>query len=269
MVMRRVMGLVGMLGAAACTTTEELPPEGFPYPTETSFCEALAVAVCNGEVIKKCASTDAECKNAFLASDACNPGGLPYHPEGGQACLDAQRGIYADASLTKSELETAAEACLGALSKSAGAGQSCGVDTDCDGTKGLRCIVKLGEMFGKCGVPLEIASGSDCTADNAVCKDGLYCAPFGTSGKLVCGDRPGVGQDCTPKDPCVETALCGADGKCAAKIPDGDPCKEDAECAGGFCIKAKGAMVTEGTCLDRLDLTVTTAGACESFRSGG
>jgi hypothetical protein len=255
--------------AAGCGGDDStaIPPD--PYATEQGFCDAFAKAICNGSVVSACYGSDestlaedtARCvENATV--NACNPGDYAYHRGGAEACLAAIQAAYADARLTGDELEAAREQCLAAFSDNGGVGSSCVRDEDCDGSAGLRCVAKPAQD-GTCQVP--VLSDGDCSAEDAVCPDGEYCAKLEGQEVYVCAPFVASGS------PCSETILCDPDeslcitdmmmmSSCTPKTDNGQTCTENTQCKGGFCVRPTGA--TEGTCVATLTLTPTDDQSC-------
>jgi hypothetical protein len=251
------------IGASACTIVDDTDPAADPYATESAFCQALAAAACNADVVTACyLSTDEQvaedtkkCVTARSETSRCNPLGLNYDSAGAAACIAAVKVAYGDAKLTADEVAASSQACLAVFSVGGEVGTSCEADVDCDGAAGLQCVVKAGK--GSCQTPEEVGPGLKCAADNAVCEVGFYCGS-----DEACVERPGPAEACAADKPCVETALC-IDDVCAAKTANGASCTTDGECAGGFCVMAKDQ--TTGTCGSQLILSSTTANSCEPF----
>lgn len=236
------------------TTTET------PYPTEESFCDALAEAECNSLVVKGCYGSDdaslaedtAACKAARVAS--CNLEELEYHPEAAEACLAARESALADGAWDYPELEDIYEKCLPVLSGDLPAGSECVKDADCAVAEGLRCIVKLGEIQGVCAVPIV---GDSCDEEGEVCDEASFCV-----GGSFCADRQAEGMACSSTAECVAGTYCSDEGGCAARLADGSKCTSAASCAGGFCV---GQFSNEGgVCASTEPLTIDSP-ACDQL----
>jgi len=257
-----VVGVASLL--AACKSVETTPPTGPAYPTETSFCKALAEAVCNSNVVGACyGSSDASlpddttsCREQYARAANCNPGSFDYHSTGAEACIGAMKKAYADAKLTVEDRDAMADACLPVFSRGGPVGSPCDIDSDCDGAATLRCVVKPGQA-GSCQEPELIGPGLSCVGPAQLCEEGFYCGS-----DAACIERPAAGQACDDAKPCVEQARC-IDLMCVAKTPNGGACQQDGQCLEGFCIKASGA--TDGTCAAQLTLSPTTDGSCSAF----
>ncbi|MBW2454564.1 MAG: hypothetical protein JRI68_08640 [Deltaproteobacteria bacterium] len=249
--------------AVACADTETAEPTGPAFASETAFCKAVAEAVCNSNVVSACyGSSDAtlpddtqSCVEQYSRQVNCNPGSFPYDPAGAEGCIAAMTAAYADGAINQTDVENIANACLPVFSSGGAAGSTCDIDSDCDGTASLRCVIKGGE--GTCQVPEEITPGQTCGEAQQVCEEGYYCGSDD-----ACIVRPGVAGDCSEIKPCVETALC-LDGVCFAKTDNGGTCTVSSECLGGFCVLATGA--TDGSCGAQYTLSPTTAESCTPF----
>jgi hypothetical protein len=256
------------LVASACgrgrntDTTPELA-----YPTESSFCTALASAECNDAVVQACYGSDettleddrARCSTAREAQ--CNPKKLPYHPEQAEPCLDAREAGLADAVWTHAELDAVDAACSPVFSKAGPDGAVCKTKDDCDTTLGLDCIVKLGSLQGVCGAPKVVGGGEDCTDPVNVCGPGFYCDPKVSH----CLAQPQENDACSDAAPCASDFYCTASdaGTCELKTKNGLKCAEDRLCAGGYCLGATEEM--EGICSSTLPLQITSA-TCAPYR---
>jgi hypothetical protein len=268
------------IGCTVKSETEPQPGPTFKYPTEASFCEAIAQAECSSALVDACYGGSDDATNATntdscvairSASEVCRSlpgyagadlGGVRYNPEVAVACVESRRQIFADAELRRQELEDNEVACRGVFSKARAAGASCEADVDCDTLNGLSCIVKAGEIDGACGEPAIVGGGLDCTGDDAVCADGFYCD--GDSG--ACLGVATAGKDCGASKPCDEGLSCAgpSDGAvCVEKLADGSDCKVDDECAGTFCDKP--ISTDDGVCSSSLELNKFAA-SCDAFR---
>ena len=255
---------VGLL-AAGCSGTETSEPVAPAYASETAFCQAVAEVVCNANVVEACyLSSPAtlpedtkSCVEQYSRKVNCNPGDFPYHSGGAEACIAAMKAAYADAAINQTDIQKMADACLPVFSGGGPAGSVCDVDTDCDGSASLRCVIKAGE--GTCQVPEEVGPAQPCGDPQQVCEEELYC---GSDNQCI--TRPGVDpeldHDCSDVKPCVEDARC-IDGICFAKTANGQSCVEADECLGGFCVTG----ATGGTCGAQYILAPTAADTCTPF----
>lgn len=253
--------IVGALGGGCTVETTE--GTEFPFPTEASFCDALAEVQCNDAVVSACYGSDQaslaedakSCLSAASRGESCNPLGLTYHPETAESCLLKQRDAYADAEISSSELKTLTEACIAVFSGGGRNGAECTADTDCNTGAGQRCLVKKGEE-GKCFKPVVVSAGHKCTAEDALCEDGFFCD--GSN----CIAQPEVGEACEAGQPCVSGAYCAAD-KCEAQVSNGHDCTSATECKGGFCLQDSDG--TDGLCASTSKLQLNGAN-CNPFR---
>lgn len=265
----RLLAAVALLGAllpaGACDSTPPVNEENL-LKDQAGFCRGLARSVCNPSVVQACYNSDDKslagdtdkCVAAVSQLTRCNPEALPYHPSGGQACIDAYSAAYGDAALTLDEKNNVATVCLAALSHKRGTGTSCVKNVDCDGSLGLRCILK-GDA-GSCGTPVVIMPGVDCSAPNAVCGEDLYC----DAGKH-CVKKQAASKSCANNLPCDSQSICDKTMTCASKKGNGQSCELDGECSGGFCVKASGQMM--GTCGSKLPLSALSD-SCALFKPG-
>lgn len=258
------------VAGGGCVVESASEPTGpqYTYPTEASFCTALAKAECNKTVVGACFGSDdttleadtAKCVTAREAT--CNPQNLPYNPAAADACIAKRTSVLSDAELTRVEIDDADEACLAVFSRDGGSGVTCAVNTDCNTADGLRCVVKPGQASGTCATPEILGGGEKCTADNAVCDVGFFCSA--TAGDY-CVAQPALGEACAPAMPCQDAFKCSADvdGVCEAKLDNGAVCADDLQCSGGFCLKSTGQ--TDGNCSAKYKLEFTSQ-SCDPFR---
>ena len=281
-----VLGLVAMattvvgLTAAGCggAETEGVDPPPDPLASESGFCKALAESVCLPEVVKACYLSDdasletdtASCVEIASQNSFCNPAGHPYDPAGAEDCIAKTEALYDDAELNQAELDNQREACLAVFSAGGAVGASCGIDADCDGAEGLRCVTKIVStgggggggagggggggaggpsvtIEGTCQIPSQVGPGLDCGAADAVCEDGFYC-----NESENCVAEETVGEACSQALPCVAEAKCEAN-VCVEKLGNGQTCTTANDCLGGFCLTKTGDMT--GQCGSFIPLT--------------
>jgi hypothetical protein len=252
--------------AVGCTVKEEPPVNPGPqytYPSEADFCAAIAAAECTDAVVDACyasapeklAEDRAKCVGLRKEAARCNPSSFAYFPEYADACVASRAKIYADAELTKTEIEDDYEACLPVFSRGGGEGSVCTTDIDCDTAADLRCVVKGTPAQGACYVPVEAAGGDECIEADTLCADTHYCD--GSN----CLTRKSAGAACS------DTILCGVDLKCEAltcveKLGGGETCTADEDCQ-GFCILTAGE--TTGTCAGKIVLAISSQ-TCDAFQ---
>ena len=250
----------GLALAAGCVGDDDPVDPGPKYPSEASFCQALAEAVCSGKVVEACygannTANTTSCRDAFRG-EGCNPNHYGYHHEGAEACIEKMKAIYADGTLTKAELEGADDVCVKALSNTLGVNGPCEVDAQCNAADGLSCVIKPG-LPGTCQVAEEVGGGVSCDAPNQVCVEGFFCIAGN------CLDGRQLMEACSETDPCAVELLCLIpptlmEGECVAKKADGQQCVGNDECVSGFCVT---------TCRSNLPLT-NNAEACAPFLPG-
>jgi hypothetical protein len=284
------LALAATTALGGCVVTSETSDEptgsgpSYPHPSEAAFCAALAAAQCTDQTVKACYLSDdatlaedrASCVAKRKVGTTCRESvtgtlasGAQYNPaQDTEGCIAAHTTIYADASLTNTEIETAIKTCVKIFSGSSGANASCTQDYDCDTTADLRCILKPGQTTGTCAVPTEVGGGQNCMAPAAVCAETFYCdAAEGASG--ACLEAPAQDGVCTAEKPCQPDFNCTAIdmegvGVCDAKLSNGEGClaAKPGECKGGFCNVASGQ--TEGKCASTL-LLAQTSTSCDAF----
>lgn len=280
-----VGGLLLLVGlVAACVSTEETNagPQ-FKYPSEASFCEALAKAECNAKVVEACYSANddtnkASCISARQDFAQCrasvtgveNPPVTHYNPAAAESCISKHASIYGDAKVDRLELKAANDACIKVFAGSGTAGSGCSVDVDCDTTKNLLCVMKAGTTEGTCAVPTEVALGDDCSDAAAQCEDDQFCGAAASGD--ICQKKVPEGKTCSAEVPCTDDSKCDAidmmtgEGTCAAKIADTQPCVTDSECAGSFCDKDPNAAAGDmGICAHAFILSFKS-GNCDGFK---
>ena len=220
------------------------------YPDVTSFCSGRAKAECGSEVIKACAIVEtshciASRRTACLAA---TPPQTTYNPARAERCIEAVSAAFGDARLTAQENRATADACALVYDGPGGVGATCQGDADCSVSDGLRCVLAGGTAGGTCQVPERVQGGGLCTTPKQLCVDGFHCGPT-----LHCDINSQVGDPCNVVTlPCVVTALCGANGVCVAKLPDGARCTRDGECVHDIC--ARGSNSPEGLCVTQMNL---------------
>lgn len=258
--------LVTFLAACGGRGEPDQTTPDFAYPTEQSFCAAIAEVECNQAVVRTCYGSD----DSTLAADAeackearvqrCNPDGLPYHPEDAEACVSARRDALSDAVWTRPELDAVFEACLPVLSNKVPEGRACASDHDCDAAVGLRCITRQDDLQGVCAEPVTASGGEPCEDPAIVCEEAYYCGPG-----AHCIVKPRRDEACSARVPCAPGFYCSGqdEGTCLPKIENGAACNTDAVCAGGFCIGRTSSR--QGVCAATLPLTITSS-TCDLYR---
>jgi hypothetical protein len=221
----------GVIGAAGCG--------GGDAQTVAGFCQALAQQDCSYAVVQACyASTDAtietdaqSCVGVRSVTSKCNPQGLPFHPEFGDACLQAHAAAYAAAQVDASAFKAMNDACLAVFNKGGTDGAPCKGDVDCDVGNNLRCIVRVGGD-GTCRLPVPTADGASCKDPSAQCGDASYC-----DAGFHCVQRGAQGDACGAGQPCGAGFWCNDKTKvCEAQFANTHTCNDADQCVGGFCL---------------------------------
>src|SRR5262249_53331861 len=141
------------------------------YSTQMSFCQALATTDCTDPVVRACwgaddSSVDADtqlCITARSSPHLCNPGGLPYHAQYAQDCVDAHQNLYQGTMLDPGAYAAAQQACEGVFNKGGTTGATCTADSDCavipatEQQPSFSCVFFNGK--GSCQMPHPINSG--------------------------------------------------------------------------------------------------------------
>jgi hypothetical protein len=217
---------------------------GFDLTTIVGFCQAQATADCSLSIVSACygssdqtISLDTDsCIAARSTISKCNPSGLPYHPEFADACVAQHQAVFANSQIDGQTFATLRGACLPVFNRGNPAGSGCGDDSDCDVGGGLLCVIHAGK--GTCQVPTPVGGGESCSQPAAQCTDmagntdtfycdsGNHCVTAGSS-----GDKCGSGEACGNGLRCNTSAKV-----CVDQASNGDPCKADGDCAGGFCL---------------------------------
>jgi hypothetical protein len=273
--------------AGCVVTKEETNTNGggnsgpvYPFPTESDFCLAKAKAECNSKVQGLCNTTVDACVKGRSDSSVCNPANLPYMPSPAQACIDALTSAWSDGVLDYNEIISNTKACTPVFTNAHIAGASCqqpggtndlpsaavvgwqiGPDADCDTASGLACLITEAGKPGTCVKPNVLTAGDDCSVQNSVCGENLYCNA-GT-----CAKAKKLGEACTAEKLCETDLLC-QNGSCAAREANGTACKSDTECVGkdgpwGYCITDTSG--NNGQCFDTFQLNAF-ANSCKSFK---
>jgi hypothetical protein len=254
--------------AAGCTVEKDPPPPSGPvytYPSEAAFCDAIAAAECTNEVVNACFGSDAatleadrkSCIAARKDPTRCNPSSFQYHPEHADPCVDSRKAIYADAELTKAEIESDYEVCLKVFSRGGAVDSNCSVDIDCDTAVDLRCVIKGTDPVGTCVEPVEAMGGQKCTAADVVCADGFYCD------NTNCLERPAEGETCSALILCKDGLKCDTTTtKCVTKLGNGETCNADDDCQGYCNLNSDGIS---GTCAAKVILAISSQ-TCDAFQ---
>lgn len=220
------------LGAACGSSDSDPPGVTYKYPDVASLCDAGATAQCSASLVQHCATTADDCHAVRVQlCKAQTPSTLTYRPAQADACIDALRAAYADATLTADEQRVINAACSVVFEGTGTAGATCDADVDCHLSQSFVCVKK--GSTGMCEVPKAVSAGDSCSAADAACTLGTHCNPT----SLHC-DKDGVlGDPCNATAPCDAATTCdAASTKCIARLADGTACHTDSECQGGICL---------------------------------
>jgi len=109
-------------------------------------------------------------------------------------------------------------------------------------------------MGGSQAVPGVRAAGLDERCGHGLgCGEGLYCAFAGAADAgvptcSVCKPRRQQGGSCadSPQFACDDGLFCNDERLCVPRLPDDQPCRQDEQCASGFCNTRTGACDPDG-----------------------
>ena len=240
--MRNCLIMTALLGLSfiQCSKADEPPPK---YPDGPSFCNGMAAAECNANVIQAClasskdlcvATRQANCTDEYI-TPALNLGHT-YDSKQAETCVTEVGNAYSDAKITAAEYSAIAEACDLVFSGSGAKASLCTNNSDCKQSDGLRCVVHgitasdAGAAEGSCQLPVSVSAGNPCSSIDAECTDGFHC-----DGAHCVADET-AGANCSVADPCASGLQCSAAGKCTSKLADGTTCALDSECEHGICV---------------------------------
>lgn len=215
------------LTLGSCSAEEEVTPL-----TEDTFCEQWANVACSTETVSRCeAASPTACQGSQAAFCSTLLSGT-FDDQNASGCLDAVERAYTDGDLDGAEMKVVLrmEGACGQLTRgTAGEGDSCSVDKNCDAPSGFQCVLKGVEATGTCQEVSAIVGGGDnCADSDIVCEAGRYCD--GTN----CLTTKDIGTSCTVNRECTEGAFCSS-GSCVAKLGVSTECTDDLECAEGIC----------------------------------
>jgi hypothetical protein len=214
--------------------------------TRAEFCGGWGERACSADVVSICQATTADdCRTAQAAFCI---GIVPeaFTAEAADACLNAVRDAYADADLTRDELDTVLS--LGPpcdeLAKGAAlGGGDCEADEDCQTASGYRCVIKGGQQSGSCEVPVEVEPGLKCSEPEEVCTEGFFCNGNNCVEALAVSEACVNHAECGPAGFCLEAA-------CAMRFALNDECSQDEQCGSGICYDGP-----TQSCVDRIRLS--------------
>jgi hypothetical protein len=229
------------LTAVHCNSTPETPQP--KYPTATDYCNGRAAAECSAKVVSNCAVADkatCQAKRFVVCKNEDIPAGKVYDSSKAEPCVTQISVAYADAVLTKDELDSIAMICGKIFSGTGTQGATCSVDTDCEQSEGLACVLRPtasaadagGEATGTCQVPVVAMGGQSCSKAEVQCAGGLHCA------NKYCVDNGAITDGCNAELPCAAGLKCSTTGTCEATLDIGATCTADTDCSSGICSAA-------------------------------
>lgn len=232
--------------AASCSSDDGVPD------TPDEFCERLADAACNNEVVQACQAADTHaCRESQVAFCLAQHPASSFSGDSAESCIDAVELAYADADLDAAELGTVSrfEAPCDRLVRGPGtAGAACADRRDCDAPAGFDCVLSGGQATGTCQRPVLTGPGEDCSAVGAVCTEGFYC----DGSHCIAGES--IGESCLTHEQCGVSGYCGPRSECEARLPVRSICDLDEECESGLCYRLS---ATERVCTDRVRLSLS------------
>jgi hypothetical protein len=258
--MRHLWNTIALLavGLIQCTSKAVDEPK---YPDGNAYCRGRGEAECNDAVIAACALPSKDsCITKRQA--VCNmeiPLGRVYDPSQAEACLAKVSEAYANAILTKPEIEAYQDACAPLFSGTGVKDSPCRVDEDCKLSDGYKCILMTiaapdggadgGEttVTGSCQVPKTVSGGDSCAEIDSFCPEGYHCGV-----QKYCIANSLEGQMCSESLPCKPTLKCSATGTCELKLPDSSSCMVDDDCTNDICLKSPTA--SSGLCVSQITL---------------
>jgi hypothetical protein len=235
---RNVIALFAIT-AVHCNSTPDTPKP--KYPDAASYCNGRATAECSDAVVAACAVSSKDicvAKRSIVCLNVEVPTGKVYDSSKAEACVNKVSAAYADAKLTKDEIDTYTAACGLLFSGTGIKDANCSVDTDCEQSEGLACVLRPtasavdagGDAAGTCQVPVPGKAGDSCADANVQCADGYHCDPT----VQYCVVNRAVNQTCSAAIPCIATLKCSTAGTCEPTLATG-ACAANADCTSGIC----------------------------------
>jgi len=261
---RRFLALLAAGAWFGCSGSQPGPgADDSSLKTEAAFCVEWAEAACTSEVVAVCGGKEETCIDSQQqVCRALVPVG--YSAKFAEDCLEAVRDAYEDADLSSDELEVVLRlggACKTLVDGGQSEGGECIETTDCDGVNGYECVIRPGESFGTCQIPVVVGGGDPCTDPEVVCDVDFYC------NGSDCLRRKAADADCTSNAMCAPELRCeiatgAAEGVCVPRLDIGESCMTDDECASDLCI---GSTETDKGCVERIRLS-TRDPLCQDLR---
>jgi hypothetical protein len=230
--------------------------------TREEFCQERATRACTS-IAPACLMTEVDCIAAdktgcTLWAEQQETHQPPHSFDSGNAevCLSRVSAVYGvlkgNLAIGAKDYRSLDEACGRVFHGAAKANEVCAFDDDCTG--------KLFCDKGRCGTLRQVGPGEGCANIGQTCPQGYAC--YEATGVWLCTVRPGLGAACSDEFPCLESLRCATE-VCVDRLDIGIPCKNDGECASGFCEPyaqkcANDIRFAEGTSVCRLYQTYPT-----------
>jgi hypothetical protein len=231
---RKALGLMGLVGGVALIACSGANEPTAKYPSADAFCRAKAAEECK-VAGPECAINDSVCTTKRTnvcnsATGAASTQGRTYNSAKAEACITKTIEVYKDRTVDPVKREAFEDACERVFVGLKKKNERCTNVFECEGT--LVCDLEKG---GVCADKVEKKATDPCANPGETCAKGFFCQ---TQGLRVCTAKQKVDQPCHPVDqPCEESLRCV--NTCIAKVPTGDPCDVNEQCATGFCNPSK------------------------------
>ncbi|MBN1960195.1 MAG: hypothetical protein JW841_04555 [Deltaproteobacteria bacterium] len=233
-----------------CGTTEEDPQP--KYPNAITYCTGRAQAECGAEVLTACAVADEDtcikerqdvCEESLLTNKI-------YNSSKAEDCISKVATAYADAKLSKLEIDNYTKTCDLLFDGTGDADDTCSKNTDCKQSQGLQCVIHIASSTtrGTCQVAKTIAAGESCEDADAQCATGFHC-----SADNYCIANADLDDPCDSTMPCKDAYKCSSDGYCEDKLVNSSVCTNNNECASGICSQSG----TSNICLAQITLSAS------------
>lgn len=204
-----------------------------PAPlTPSQYFQQRADAVCSA-LERACLLDVAKCSTARLGeymaeANAAVASFREFIPSNAELCIAKVREVYGKlrdgmVAMPPSDYQAVQLLCANVYRGATPEHGPCHVNADCLGN--LVCDK------GYCGTAKLVVAGGGCANIGEYCPAGSYCN--GATGVWMCTAKVGLLASCTTS-PCMENLRCAA-GFCAARLPIGEACVSDDDCAEGIC----------------------------------
>lgn len=273
-----IMGalLLGCKGDEKKEEVQELNVQSAAAEAADIMCQALVSCSCtDGSAIEDCRVAYADVFLQTISQWQVAFPGQKIDPAGARACLDEFRTMAAECRAPSfdydfgrsglkavREPEPGLQLCKdmdGFFVGTQTEGEPCNWDGECVPAlacdEATRTCASRTALGGRCyevacveglicsyGTCVEVpAVGEACPSYD--CQDGARCVYDAETDEDRCVALPGLGEECTTPDDCVEGAFCCSDDvfcsdvidRCAALLADGADCLESSQCTSGWC----------------------------------